>query len=146
MQVSKIAVSNQFSANKNQKSPAFGDRIILANSKCPNLEGTIQALRVHLQEFGVPWEAMTVSKVGTDKTAVGCSDSFTKKLAAMFIEYSKDIKKSLGMRYNGRGLKDEMQARKAFHSSSVGSYFEAPIPEKQHLVIADLIPAWSKAA
>ena len=145
MQVTRIAVSNQYSANKNQKSPAFGDRIILSRSKCPNLEGSIQVLREHLEKFDVPWNEMTVDKVGND-LAVGCSSSYTKKLAAMFIEYSRDIKKSLGMRYNGRGLKDEMQARKAFHASTTSVYKELPMPEKQKPPIAKMIPDWRAAA
>jgi hypothetical protein len=140
MQVSKIAVSNQFSTNKNQKSPAFGDKITVLTHKCPDIQGTMSKLR---EQTGIPNGLGIV--IGDVTSALVTDDrNAAKKLAEYFVSLTSDLKHRLGLGYEGDALAPMMTARN-IHLSNATRSSQPPIPAQQHFPIAEFIPKWPNA-
>lgn len=137
MQVSKIAVFNQFSANKNQKSPAFGDRITVLTHKSPNIEGTMNAL---LEQTGIT-HGLEI-EIGDVKSALVCKDGPANKLAEYFVSLSNEVRLALGIDYEGKALEPILAARRKFHPSSSSNDSKLPPTVKQRFLLDELIPKW----
>jgi hypothetical protein len=152
MQVSRIAVSNQFSGSGNQKSPAFGfdaakaTKIkfinVRATDAVANVESRVHQLRIQLQkDKGIPWEKMFVYNDGTT-TFLICNDpKYNSAFIARYRELSSDFQRRFGVGCESDGKEVELLTSNVTINSR-NPNFVTTIPHPSSEQLKDLY-AWN---
>lgn len=129
MQISKIAVSNQFSANQNQKSPAFGDRLIFLDlvGKRPRAVAESFVGSLQHEHPGIQL-SMGEGKVGDTASAyIECSGHFADKLRSLYDAFTAETRKIFGISYEGNAKTSEQVIADNKPTGSVNLGFSAPV-------------------